>query len=129
MLRPIQKVRTPHGTRVARRITCTSCGANDTIDFAPKDPAEVLCRKCAFEKRGVVDPDDAEVRTRRVQCTMCQRWYERVVDPQRPNNDVSAVCTDCKNGVETKQQERSKVATRVSAKVVRARRTTPATED
>jgi hypothetical protein len=58
-LRSIQKVRTPHGTRVARRITCTVCGAGDTIDFAPRDPSEVLCRKCAFAKRGVIDPDDA----------------------------------------------------------------------
>jgi hypothetical protein len=52
VLRSIQKVRTPHGTRVARRITCTVCGAGDTIDFAPRDPSEVLCRKCAFAKRG-----------------------------------------------------------------------------
>lgn len=121
VLRSIQKVRTPHGTRVARRITCTVCGAGDTIDFAPRDPSEVLCRKCAFAKRGVLDPDDAAARTLQLTCLQCKRAFERAVDPADPHDSRPPLCNDCKHGVETQQQDRAKGATRVSAKVVRSR--------
>lgn len=124
--RVIRKVRNDHGTRVARRIVCTNCGQSDTIDFAPKDPANVLCRKCAFDRFGAIDPDDRSVRTRSVTCAQCSRSFEAVIDPR---NIDAPVCPDCLAGIETKQQDRARSATRLSARVVRSRRAPAKTED
>ena len=43
--------RKKHGTRVMLPITCTKCGAVDTLDYMPKGTQldEVLCRDCANE--------------------------------------------------------------------------------
>ncbi len=119
--RAMNKVRTAHGTRVARRITCASCGKADTIDFAPKDPSRVLCRKCAFEAYGVLDPDDVSLRTHRVRCGVCRKMFDRVVDPKHTESGL-ATCSDCRAGIETAQGDKSKTATRVSPKVVRVKR-------
>jgi len=120
----IQKVRTVHGTRVARRITCSACGKSDTIDFAPKDPNTALCRKCAFERYGVLDPDDVALRTLTTKCGVCKQQFELTIDPKRGPDPGIATCNDCKAGFETKQGDRSKSATRVSKKVVRVARKT-----
>lgn len=117
--RTIHKVRNPHGTRVARRITCSACGKSDTIDFAPKDPAAALCRRCAFERYGVLDPDDAAQRTLRTRCGVCRKFFEMIVDAKRGPDRGVATCNDCKAGVVTEQGDKAKTATRVSKKVVR----------
>jgi hypothetical protein len=115
----VRKVRTAHGTRVARRIVCSKCGASDTLDFAPKDPSAVLCRKCAFDQHGVVDPDDPSVRMRRVTCTECKKSFEAAIDPERSD---PIVCSDCRAGIVSQQRDRARGAQRLSARVVRARR-------
>ncbi len=51
------KVRTEHGTRVARSITCVRCGADDTLHFIPRHEARALCRKCAAATLDVADTD------------------------------------------------------------------------
>ena len=51
------KVRTAHGTRVARAITCVRCGARDTLHFIPRHEERALCRKCAAEELEVADAD------------------------------------------------------------------------
>jgi len=120
----MNKVRTVHGTRVARRIKCSACGKSDTIDFAPKDPTKVLCRKCAFETYGVLDPDDVALRTQSVKCSVCRKNFDLTTDPERGPDAGMPVCRDCRNGVETKQGNKSQAATRVSANVVRVQRKT-----
>jgi hypothetical protein len=115
----LAKVRTVHGTRVARRIVCSACGASDTIDFAPRDPSKVLCRRCVFEQHNVVDADDTDAKTRRADCARCGKSFEITIRPGKP---APAECPDCRAGIETKQGDRSRGALRVSKKVVRARR-------
>jgi CxxC-x17-CxxC domain-containing protein len=115
----LNKVRTQHGTRVARRIKCSSCGGEDTVDFAPRDPKTILCRRCAFEQRGIVDPDDKALREKRQACGRCGRWFDL---PYDPTGESRPICADCKAGIETKQQDRSKDATRVSRRIVKAKR-------
>ena len=51
------KVRTTHGTRVARAITCVRCGEKDTLHFIPRHDTTALCRKCAAETLEVADRD------------------------------------------------------------------------
>lgn len=51
------KVRTHHGTRVARTVRCVRCGAEDTLHFIPRHEARALCRKCAAETMAVPDRD------------------------------------------------------------------------
>ena len=71
----IRKVRSEHGTRVARSIQCSACGERDTIHFAPKDPSRVLCRRCAADKLGarwhkgkvVLHPADPTLQTKEVE--------------------------------------------------------------
>src|SRR5688572_22889437 len=41
--------RNEHGTRIARRITCSRCGKSDHVPFVPKDAKRALCRDCAAE--------------------------------------------------------------------------------
>lgn len=115
----VRKVRNEHGTRVARRIRCASCGAEDTIDFAPKDPSQVLCRRCAFDQYGAIDPDDPSVRRRSTTCPECRRSFEAVISLRHPEPPI---CPDCRAGIISQQQHRTKKAVRLSAKVVRARK-------
>src|SRR5689334_11496533 len=91
--RNVVKVRSPHGTRVAMRIVCSGCGNADTIDFAPRDPKVVLCRRCAFERYGALDPDDSATRTKREKCSECGNGFDLVHSlKQAP----PYVCGDCK---------------------------------
>ncbi len=119
-LRPVQKVRTKHGTRVAVRVTCIACGASDTVSFAPRDSDTVLCRKCAFERFGVVDGDEPSMTLRAQPCSICQRTFELRFDP---TGQSQPVCTDCRAGIHFREPERTKNAVRLSSGVIRARRT------
>ncbi|MEM7676356.1 MAG: hypothetical protein AAF449_10175, partial [Myxococcota bacterium] len=51
------KVRTEHGTRVARAITCIRCNSKDILHFIPRHGANALCRKCAAETLEIADVD------------------------------------------------------------------------
>jgi CxxC-x17-CxxC domain-containing protein len=112
----VKKVRSKHGTRVARSITCRSCGAKDTIHFAPKDPKDVLCRKCAAEKIGVADADANIYPEARLACIECGE-----IESTRWDEPETFVCEDCRAGIFTKQGDKSKQAERVSKKVLRKR--------
>ncbi len=119
-LRPVQKVRTKHGTRVAVRVTCTACGASDTVSFAPRDSDTVLCRKCAFERYGAVDDDEPSMALRPQPCASCHRTFELRFDP---TGQSQPVCADCRAGIQFREPERTKNAVRLSSGVIRARRT------
>ncbi|MCK6546123.1 hypothetical protein L6R52_09660, partial [Myxococcota bacterium] len=120
--KPIRKVRSEHGTRVARSITCSSCGQRDTIHFAPKDPKRALCRRCAADQLGALDPDTNVLSERPFVCAECGRQgvTTKVLAP-----GADFVCNDCLRGIASKQEDKTKTATRLSKKVLRVRRPDP----
>lgn len=117
----VKKVRTEHGTRVARAIVCTECGAKDTVHFAPRDESRVLCRKCAAQLLGVSDRDAGIRPEREHECCECGR---REVAAWRGEDPF--VCSDCRCGILSHQQNRTKKAERVGeGRVLRVRRSAP----
>lgn len=115
----VRKVRSPHGTRVARSIVCAKCGKSDTVHFAPRDAARALCRRCAADLLGIED-EDAGIRKERVlTCTECGK-EERTSYAK----DAPFLCKDCARGIWSKQQDRTKSAERLDGKrrVLRVRR-------
>lgn len=40
------------GPRQMFEITCSNCGAKDTVPFQPKEGRDVLCRNCFSQNRG-----------------------------------------------------------------------------
>jgi hypothetical protein len=121
--KPVRKVRTEHGTRVARAIVCASCGARDTIHFAPKDPAKVLCRRCAADLLGVDDPDTEVGSLHPFTCASCGREGMTRVRMEAGGRDF--LCKDCLLGIESKQKTRATRATRLSNRVLRVRKSPP----
>ncbi|MEQ9499095.1 MAG: hypothetical protein RIT81_19595 [Deltaproteobacteria bacterium] len=117
----VKKVRTPHGTRVARAIVCSACGAKDTVHFTPREVERALCRRCAAELLGVVDRD-ANIRPEKAMtCTDCGR-----VEMAFWRGDDPFLCRDCRQGIYSNQQTRTKKADRVAGgKVLRVRRRAP----
>ena len=113
--RKVRKVRSAHGTRVARRIVCRLCGAEDRIDFAPKDPEQAMCRKCAYEALSVDDPDRSELRGARIRCERCSAEFVQ-------KNEEHLLCSDCHHGIETNRDHKVRRAARVSDRVVRVQR-------
>lgn len=114
----VAKVRTAHGTRVARAIVCTACGKKDTVHFAPRDMERVLCRRCAAEVLGVGDRDAGIRPEKAMTCTECSR-----IEMAYWRGDDPFLCKDCRQGIYSNQQTRSKKAERVGGgKVVRVRR-------
>lgn len=118
--RVAKKARNEHGTQVARAITCASCGAKDTIRFAPKDPKRALCRKCAANQLGVQDPDTKVGNEISFTCPQCKRTLLTHDSGAAKYSDY--VCNDCMRGIESKQGNKTKEAARVSKKVVRVRK-------
>lgn len=117
--RDVRKVRSPHGTRVARAIVCSRCGADDRVHFAPRDASRALCRKCAAEVLGVEDPDAGIRKERVLTCTECGKEERTSYDKEAP-----FVCRDCAQGIWTQQGDRSKTAERLGkrGRVLRVRR-------
>ena len=103
-----RKIRSEHGTRVARTIVCRNCGASDTLHFAPKDPARALCRKCAAEMLGIEDEDASIVAQRKLTCIQCGKLEETRIE-----HAESFLCHDCFRGIYTKQGDKTKGAERV----------------
>ncbi len=112
-----RKIRSEHGTRVARSIVCRSCGAHDTIHFAPKDPARALCRKCAAQLLGVEDAEAGILAKRKLTCVECGR----VEDTRWTEVDMFR-CKDCLAGIFTKQGDKTKGAEKVKKGVLRKKR-------
>lgn len=115
----MRKVRTAHGTRVARAIVCSACGKDDTVPFSPRKSTQVLCRRCAAEYLGVPD-EESGIRIERVlTCTECGKEERTSYVGDDPFQ-----CKDCLLGIWTKQQDRTKSAERLGTKgrVLRVRR-------
>lgn len=112
------KAKNEHGTRVARAIVCSECGAKDTVAFAPRNMERVLCRRCAAQILGIEDTE-AGIRPEQVlKCIECGR-AEKTNFP----NPAEFVCKDCRQGIVSQQQDRTKKAERVAnGKVLRVKR-------
>lgn len=115
-----RKVRSEHGTRVARSIVCSRCQAKDTIHFAPKDSKRALCRKCAADLLGVEDPDTHVGTAVAFTCAQCGRKGTTQNKARAESGDY--VCNDCLRGIESQQENKTKSAVRLSKKVVRVRK-------
>jgi hypothetical protein len=113
-----RKIRSEHGTRVARSIVCRSCGAKDTLHFSPKDPARALCRKCAAEFLGIEDEEAGIVAARKLACSLCGK-----LEQTNWEEEASFQCKDCLAGIHTQQGDKGKKADRVKKGVLRKKRT------
>lgn len=113
-----RKVRSPHGTQVARQITCSSCGVTDTIHFSPRPNQQVLCRKCAAEQLGVVDQEANITGKKQEKCGRCGLFLNRICKHDDPLD-----CTEYSRALAMRQGNRAKTAIRASDGVVRVRRT------
>lgn len=113
-----RKIRSEHGTRVARSIVCRSCGAKDTIHFAPKEPARALCRKCAAQILGIADEEAGIVRKRKLTCIECGKIEETTLEGAHGEYR----CKDCFAGIHTKQGDKTKKAAKVKKGVLKKKR-------
>jgi hypothetical protein len=112
------KVRTPHGTRVARRVVCTECGNSDVLHFVPRQKERVLCRPCAAKHLGVADPDSGIFPEHDVTCASCGKH-----ETSRHERLEGHLCGDCRAGIVTQQGTRALTGEVVGkGKVVRVRR-------
>lgn len=117
VLKKARKVRSPFGTQVARKVTCSACGAEDTIHFAPRPGQDPLCRRCAADVLGVVDAE-ANIRPEhRERCERCDLFVARVCDFEDPLE-----CPEHARALAMKQGHRSREATRTANGTLRVRR-------
>src|SRR4051812_30117285 len=106
--RVVRDVRSPHGTRVMKTITCSRCGKQDTIAFVPKKGEQtILCRACAEETLGVVEESSQRTEDKIEVCESCGKRFpsrplkERFVsDKQKElqslmSQDKRTLCTEC----------------------------------
>ncbi len=104
-VRTVREVKTDHGTRVSRRITCVRCKAEDRIAFIPRDPNQMLCRKCAASELDIADPGAGIRPEKEATCAECGRVELTTfldLDPYR--------CRDCHRGIYSKQDDRNRRA-------------------
>lgn len=112
-----RKVRSEFGTRVARKVVCTACGAEDTIHFAPRSEDGALCRRCASERLGVIDPDANIAPDQKVRCERCGIFVHKPCDYEDPLD-----CKEHARALALKQKDRSRTAERSGKGVLRVRR-------
>jgi hypothetical protein len=123
--------RNEHGTRVARRVACGRCGAEDHVPYAPRDASKALCRACAaLVLRAYEVGTRAPTETRPETCHLCQTPF-RI--PISVKDDGDPLCPNCLRGfatwsgsLDTPFEERQQriIETRRTGVVVRKRRDT-----
>lgn len=116
-LTPARKVRSAFGTRVARKVVCTVCGAEDTIHFAPRTGQQALCRRCAADRLGVVDREANIGPEDRVRCERCEMYVLKPCTFEDP--------LDCKvhaQALALRQSNKAQEATETRPGVLRVRR-------
>ncbi|MBX2812988.1 MAG: hypothetical protein KTR25_14325 [Myxococcales bacterium] len=112
-----RKIRSDHGTRVARKITCTSCGSLDTIHFSPRPNQPALCRNCAAKQLGVVDREANIGTEQRQKCTRCELFLTKICHYDDPLD-----CVEYARALAMRQGNRLKSASRSKNGVVLVRR-------
>jgi hypothetical protein len=112
-----QKVRNPFGTRVARKVICGVCGAEDTIHFAPRGGQTPLCRRCAAERLGVIDREANIAPEQREKCERCGLYVRK---PCRFEDPLD--CPEHARALAFRQRDRARTGTRAKKNVVRVRK-------
>ncbi len=117
------------GTRVARRITCSRCGAVDHVPHAPRKLERALCRACAADVLNTYEVGTrAKVETRPAACSLCKKPFALPVKVELTDE---ILCPDClrgfatwTGGIDTAWDERRGVVieARVSGTLVRRRK-------
>lgn len=96
---PPQRVggaRNEHGTRVARRVVCTRCGAHDHVQWVEQDNSTALCKVCAEEMLGVLELGRKEKqKTRDEICNLCGVPFAM---PDHVEDDGDPLCGNCLRG-------------------------------
>lgn len=106
---------------MARSIICSECKATDTLAFIPRRMERVLCRACAAQLLGVVDPEAGIYAEQVLECTECHR-----TEQTRYSGEAPFVCKDCRRGIVSQQQDRTRSAERLAeGKVLRVRKRPP----
>lgn len=122
-----RKVRSEFGTRVARKVVCSACGAEDTIHFAPRKDEAAMCRRCAADRLGVIDQDANIAPDRSIRCERCQMYVRKPCDFEDPLD-----CKEHARSLALRQKDRTRTAERTGGGVIRVRRpakAAPPTED
>jgi CxxC-x17-CxxC domain-containing protein len=94
-----------HGTRVAFRITCERCKAEDTLPFVPKNASQILCSKCAEAEFGA-DWDKGrsdKVIEHEFECASCARAS---IVSYVPDDPEGFLCSDCVKGIQSPDHSR-----------------------
>jgi hypothetical protein len=88
--------RNEHGTRIARRIDCSRCGAVDHVPFVPQDPSRALCRACAGVVMKMYE-EGVKIRmpTKQCACNLCGVPFEL---PITAVDDGDPLCQMCLQG-------------------------------
>ena len=90
-----------HGTRVARRVTCSRCGTSDHIPYVPRDATRALCRSCAAEVLKIYERGTKiRMPTRTTPCNLCGTPFEL---PIVVEDDGDPLCPNCLRGFTTWQ--------------------------
>jgi formylmethanofuran dehydrogenase subunit E len=88
--------RNEHGTRVARRVTCSRCQAVDHVAYSPRDPTRALCRSCAKEVLEIYEQGmRVRVATRPTKCNLCGAPFNI---PLSAEDDGDPLCKSCLQG-------------------------------
>ncbi len=88
--------RNEHGTRVARRVVCTRCGAHDHVQWVEQDNSTALCKVCAEELLGVLELGRREKqKTRDEICNLCGIPFAM---PDHVEDDGDPLCGNCLRG-------------------------------
>ena len=129
--------RKQHGTRVMLPITCSECGAKDTLDYVPKGAAldDVLCRECASDQFGT-DSDWARVQRAKQRedknreyafdCDTCGRTDYL---PFEPHPERTYECNLCRLDHDTPSKERIANRKKAAGGVFIRRRSQDTTDD
>jgi CxxC-x17-CxxC domain-containing protein len=132
--RIVSDVRSPHGTRVMKRIVCSSCQKSDTLSYVPKAGEPVLCKDCSA-RSNVVTEGDSMSADRMVSCKKCgtpfplakkprevfvPKGLEGMADLLSPR-DAMTLCASCRNIVAEERRNLAKKPRGVHPVVVKKR--------
>ena len=91
--------RNEFGTRVARRVTCSRCGKDDHVPYAPRNVGRALCRACAAEVLNTWEVGTrAKMETKPAVCSLCKKPFAL---PVRVELTDEILCPDCLRGFAT----------------------------
>ena len=133
----VSDVRSPHGTRVLKRIVCSRCGKSDTLQFVPRADEAPLCQACASEQHNVISENDSQSGDKYVACKSCgtkfavakrprevfvPKGLEGMEDLLTPK-DATDHCLDCRKKLAIERRNLAKKPAGVHPLIVKGKRT------